>query len=73
MSNVSLEDRLKFGSLTIKEICELRGVSRSTFYNDLNRGLVAIKKAGSKALVPGPIAARYLAGEPIKPLTEEEA
>jgi hypothetical protein len=63
--SVSLEDRLKFGSLTIGEICALRPVSRSGFYKDLHRGLVAIEKKGRKSTVRGPIAQKYLAGEPI--------
>ncbi len=63
-------DRFQFGNFTIDEVCHLRCCSRSVFYEDLKAGLVSIRKAGRKSLVPGPIAKRYIAGEPLAETAE---
>ena len=62
-SRVTIEERLANGNLTVAEVCALAGRSRSSFYEDLKAGLVSIRKAGRKTLIPGPIAKRYIAGE----------
>jgi endogenous inhibitor of DNA gyrase (YacG/DUF329 family) len=62
----SLEDRLRYGNLEINEICELKPCSRSRFYQDVKAGLVEIRKVGSKSVVPGPIAKKYISCEPIR-------
>ena len=64
-SRISLADRLAFGNLTVEETRILKNRSHSGFYEDLKEGLVAVRKIGRKTVVPGPIAARYIAGEPI--------
>lgn len=61
----SLEDRLQYGNLTINEIRELKPCSRSKLYQDAKAGLVVIQKVGSKSVVRGPIAKKYISGEPI--------
>jgi hypothetical protein len=60
-----LEDRFLYGNLEIKEVCDLKNCSRSKFYQDRKAGLVDIQKVGSKSVVPGPIAKKYISGEPI--------
>jgi hypothetical protein len=65
---VTINDRLLCGNLTIRETWELKGVSRSRFHEDLRAGRVALRRNGNKGLVPGPIAARYVANEPIDDL-----
>jgi len=62
----SLEDRFRYGNLEINEICELKPCSRSRFYQDLKAGLVEINKLGRKTIVRGPVAAAYIAGEPLR-------
>ena len=61
-SRVTIEERLANGNLTVAEVYALAGRSRSSF-EDLKAGLVSIRKAGRKTLIPGPIAKRYIAGE----------
>ena len=56
---IPLEERLKFGNLSVRETYELRGVSHVQFYDDLKAGRVAILKEGHKSLVPGQVAQRY--------------
>ncbi len=60
---VTMEDRLANGNLTVAEVCALAGRSRTGFYEDLKAGLVTVRKAGRKTLIPGPVAKRYIAGE----------
>ena len=62
---VTIQDRLENGNLTVAEVCALAGRSRTAFYKDLKAGLVSIRKAGRKTLIPGPIAKRYITGKPI--------
>lgn len=62
-SALTLEDRFAHGNLTVAEVCTLAGRSRSGFYEDLKAGLVVVRKAGRRTLVPGPAAKRYIAGE----------
>ncbi len=63
----SIEDRLQHGNLEVNEVCELKPCSRSKIYVDRKAGLVGFLKVGSKSVVPGPIAKKYIAGEPIHP------
>lgn len=62
---VTILDRLEAGNLSIPEVCALANRGRTGFYEDLNAGLVTIRKIGRKSVVPGPIAKRYIAGEPL--------
>jgi hypothetical protein len=61
----SLEDRFRHGNFEVHETCDLKNCSRSKFYQDRKAGLVEIKKIGSKSVVPGPIAKKYISCEPI--------
>jgi hypothetical protein len=61
----SLEDRLRFGNLTVAEVCDLKPRSHSGFYEDLKRGLIEIEKIGGKTVVRGPIAKAYIEGRSI--------
>jgi hypothetical protein len=63
---VTIQDRLEAGNLTIDEVCALKQQSRTGFYADLKAGLVKIEKRGRKSIVRGPVAKRYIAGEPIE-------
>jgi hypothetical protein len=63
---VTINDRLENGNLTIDEVCALANRSKTGFYADLKAGLVTIRKVGRKSIVSGPIARRYIAGEPPK-------
>jgi hypothetical protein len=63
---VTIQDRLEAGNLTVDEVCALKPRSRTGFYEDLKAGLVRIDKIGRKSIVRGPIAKRYIAGEPIE-------
>ena len=65
ITGLTLSDRLEYGNLRIDEVCTLKACSRTRFYLDLKAGLVAIKKQGRNTVVPGPIAARYIRGEPV--------
>jgi hypothetical protein len=64
-SGISLADRLAFGNSTVEETRTLKNRSHSGFYEDLSEGLVAVRKIGRKTIVPGPIAAAYIAGRPL--------
>jgi hypothetical protein len=64
-ASFSLADRLAFGNLTVDETRHLKNRSRSGFYEDLKRGLVAIEKNGRKSVVRGPIARAYVEGRSI--------
>jgi len=62
---ITVFDRLEAGNLTIEEVCALANRSKTGFYADLKAGLVSIRKIGRKSVVPGHVAKRYIAGEPI--------
>ena len=62
---VTVQDRLEAGNLTVDEVCALANRSKTGFYADLKAGLVTIRKIGRKSIVPGPVAKRYIAGEPV--------
>lgn len=64
-SGLSLADRLAHGNLTVEETRVLKNRSHSGFYEDLKDGLVSVRKHGRKTIVPGPIAAAYIAGRPL--------
>jgi len=64
-SSFSLADRMEFGNFTIREVCELKSRSKPGFYEDVKAGLVAIKKIGTKSVVPGPVARAYIEGRPL--------
>jgi hypothetical protein len=68
MDKISLSDRLENGNLFISEVCALKPCSRSKFYDDVAEGKVTIEKSGSRSVVRGPVAKRYIAGEPIDDL-----
>jgi hypothetical protein len=61
----TLADRLEHGNFTVREVCELKNRSRPGFYEDLKAGLVAIRKIGTKSIVPGPVARAYIEGRPL--------
>jgi hypothetical protein len=62
MSNVTLQDRLDYGYITIDEFRALNGnQSKSAFYADVKSGQISIVKRGRKSLVPGHVAKRSLA------------
>ena len=63
---ITIQDRLEVGNFTIGEVCALKPRSRTGFYADLKAGLVKIEKIGRKSIVRGPVAKRYIAGEPIE-------
>jgi hypothetical protein len=62
---VTILERLEAGNLTIPEVCALANRGKTGFYDDLNAGLVSIRKIGRKSVVPGRVAKRYIAGEPL--------
>jgi hypothetical protein len=64
-SPVSVLERLEAGNLSIDEVCALANRSKTGFYADLKAGLVTIRKVGRKSIIPGPVAKRYIAGEPV--------
>jgi hypothetical protein len=64
-SGISLADRLAFGNLTVEETRTLKNRSHGGFYEDLREGLVVVRKVGRKTIVPGRIAAAYIAGRPL--------
>lgn len=64
---VTVRDRLEAGNLSIDEVCQLADRSKTGFYSDLKAGLVLVRKVGRRSIVPGHIAKRYIAGEPIMP------
>ena len=64
--SISIQERLEVGNLTVDEVCLLKRRSRSGFYADIKAGLVEIRKQGRNTVVPGPIAAAYIRGEPIR-------
>lgn len=71
MPNITLQDRLDFGYITIDEYRALNGnQSKSSFYKDLKDGKLLIEKRGRKSIIRGPVAKRNLAGEAF-PTTRE--
>ena len=73
-SLVTIGDRLEYGKLSIDEVRMLAANrSKTGFYQDLKAGLVKIEKNGRKSSVLGPIAKRYIAGEPIDSASSAEA
>lgn len=62
---ITIHDRLEAGNLTIEEVRTLANRSKTGFYADLKAGLVTIRKIGRKSVVPGPVAKRYIAGQPV--------
>ncbi len=40
------------GAFTIEEFCELYGVGRTAFYEEINSGRLIAKKRGSRTLIP---------------------
>jgi hypothetical protein len=63
-NKISIHDRFEVGNFDVDEVCALKKRSRSGFYADLKAGLVQVKKQGRRTIVPGPIARRYIVGEP---------
>jgi len=51
MSEITIQDRLECGNLTVDEVCLLKNRSRAAFYNDVKAGLVEIQKQGRKTIV----------------------
>jgi hypothetical protein len=64
-ASFSLAYRLAFGNGTVDKTRHLKNRSRSGFYEDLKRGLVAIEKNGRKSVARGPIARAYIEGRSI--------
>jgi hypothetical protein len=54
-----------FATISVPECCDMRGISSSQFYLDLQAGKVAIVKFGRISRVRSPIARKYAAGESI--------
>jgi hypothetical protein len=65
-ARLTLEERFAHGNFTVDEVCELKHRSHSGFYSDRKAGLVEIQKVGRKTIVRGPIARKYIAGEPLR-------
>jgi hypothetical protein len=61
--DVTIQDRLEHGNLTVDEVCALATRSKTGFYADLKAGLVSIRKIGRRTVIPGPVARRYALGE----------
>jgi hypothetical protein len=70
---ITIEARFQHGNFTIDEVLALKLRSRTGFYEDLKAGLVRIDKIGRKSIVRGPVAKRYIAGEPIDSASSAEA
>jgi hypothetical protein len=62
---ITIQHRLTSGNLTVDEVRALKNRSRTGFYEDVKAGRVKIEKIGRKSVVRGPIATRYIAGEPV--------
>ena len=62
-AGVSLADRLEHGNLTPQEVMALKPCGQTSLYRDIRDGKLKIIKFGSRTLVPGPSAARYIRGE----------
>ena len=57
----SLKDRLEHGILKPQEVWVLAGKARTTFYEDVKAGKVALRKIGLRSSgVYGPDAKRYI-------------
>jgi hypothetical protein len=65
-ARLTLEERFEHGNFTVDEVCGLKHRSRSGFYSDRKAGLVEIQKVRRKTIVRGPIARKYIAGEPLR-------
>jgi hypothetical protein len=61
----NLAERFEYGNFTIPEIRELKNRSHTGFYQDVQRGLVSIEKIGTKSIIRGPVARRYIEGRPL--------
>jgi|GEM_PF-3382065 hypothetical protein len=68
MNVVTLEERLAHGNISMSELRQLAGVSNTSLYADVRAGKLAYQKRGKSTRVPGPIAKRYINGEPIDDL-----
>jgi hypothetical protein len=59
-----IEERLKYGTLSLDELAGLSGRSKQSLEMDVKLGKLRVKKMGDKAQsqvrVPGPEAQRYL-------------
>ena len=64
-SGISLGDRLEHGNLTVEETRTLKNCSHSGFYEDLQGRIGRGPKDRTEDVVPGPIAAAYIAGRPL--------
>lgn len=66
-ADISLEDRLAHGNVTIAELSELSGRCKASIYNDIKARLLPVIKLGkaktASVRIAGPIAKRYIAGE----------
>jgi len=64
---ITIEDRLKHGNVTLKELSLLSRRCRAAIYNDIKRGILTPIKLGkhnsAPVFVPGPIARQYISGE----------
>jgi hypothetical protein len=60
----TLSERFEHGNFLIPEVLALKQRSHTGFYEDLKNGLVSIAKIGSKSIVRGPVARRYIEGRP---------
>jgi hypothetical protein len=69
-AKLSVADRLQCGWLSVDEVCALRRVSRTRFYEDVRAGLVTTQKHGRSTRISGPIAAKYIALAPVTTAAE---
>ena len=51
---VTVLDRLEAGNLSIPEVCALENCGKTGFYEDLNAGLVTIRRLGARPTSPWP-------------------
>ena len=63
---ITIQERLEIGNLSVDEVCVLADRSKTAFYQDVKAELVKIRKVGRRSVVRGPIAKKYIAGEPIE-------
>lgn len=57
---ITLEDRLNYGSLNIRELAKLAGVSEGKIRLDEKAGLLSFVKKGELTRILGPVARRYI-------------
>ncbi|OAI30521.1 hypothetical protein A1351_22785 [Methylosinus sp. R-45379] len=59
---VTLETRLKYGYVTVKELCALKLCGLTTIYADIKSGALEVEKHGRSTRIRGPVAVAYTPG-----------